>query len=79
MPMSGLKDLSLIATPPIDRLPVRTAVMPFDGIVIRDALMRERFRGGKSFYVVPRIKDIDWVTKKLMEYVPELKFKIAHW
>lgn len=78
MSMSGLKDLSLIATPPIDRLPVRTAVMPFDGIVIRDALMRERFRGGKSFYVVPRIKDIEWVTKKLMEYVPELKFKIAH-
>lgn len=78
MSMSGLKDLSLIATPPIDRLPVRTAVMPFDGIVIRDALMRERFRGGKSFYVVPRIKDIEWVTKKLTEYVPELKFKIAH-
>ncbi len=78
MSMSGLKDLSLIATPPIDRLPVRTVVMPFDGIVIRDALMRERFRGGKSFYVVPRIKDIEWVTKKLMEYVPELKFKIAH-
>ena len=78
MSMSGLKDLSLIATPPIDRLPVRTAVMPFDGIVIRDALMRERFRGGKSFYVVPRIKDIDLVTKKLIEYVPELKFKIAH-
>ena len=78
MSMSGLKDLSLIATPPIDRLPVRTTVMPFDGIVIRDALMRERFRGGKSFYVVPRIKDIEWVTKKLMEYVPELKFKIAH-
>ena len=78
MSMSGLKDLSLIATPPIDRLPVRTAVMPFDGIVIRDALMRERFRRGKSFYVVPKIKDIEWVTKKLTEYVPELKFKIAH-
>ena len=78
MSMSGLKDLSLIATPPIDRLPVRTTVMPFDGVVIRDALMRERFRGGKSFYVAPRIKDIEWVAKKLIEYVPELKFKIAH-
>jgi transcription-repair coupling factor (superfamily II helicase) len=78
MSMSGLKDLSLIATPPIDRLPVRTTVMPFDGIIIRDTLMRERFRGGKSFYVVPRIKDIEWVAKKLLEYVPELEFKIAH-
>ena len=78
MSMSGLKDLSLIATPPIDRLPVRTTVMPFDGVIIRDALLRERFRGGKSFYVAPRIKDIEWVAKKLEEYVPELTFKIAH-
>jgi transcription-repair coupling factor (superfamily II helicase) len=78
MSMSGLKDLSIIATPPIDRLPVRTTVMPFDGVILRDALMRERFRGGKSFYVAPRIKDIEWVAKQLTEYVPELKFKIAH-
>jgi len=78
MSMVGIKDLSLIATPPIDRLPVRTNVMPFDGVVIRDALMRERFRGGLSFYVVPRIKDIEWVEKQLRQYVPELKYKIAH-
>ena len=78
MSMSGIRDLSLITTPPIDRLPVRTTVMPFDGVIIRDALMRERFRGGKSFYVVPRIKEIDWVVKKLEEYVPELTFKVAH-
>lgn len=78
MSMSGLKDLSLIATPPIDRLPVRTNVLPFDGVVIRDALLRERFRGGKSFFVVPRIKDIEWVVQKLSEYTPELSFRIAH-
>ncbi len=78
MSMSGLKDLSIIATPPIDRLPVRTTIMPFDGVIIRDALMREKFRGGKSFYVAPRIKDIAWIEKKLVEYVPELKFKVAH-
>ncbi len=78
MSMVGIKDLSLIATPPIDRLPVRTNVMPFDAVVIREALMRERFRGGLSFYVVPRIKDIEWVEKQLRQYVPELKFKIAH-
>ena len=78
MSMSGIRDLSLITTPPIDRLPVRTTVTPFDGVIIRDALMRERFRGGKSFYVVPRIKEIEWVAKKLEEYVPELTFKVAH-
>ena len=78
MSMVGIKDLSLIATPPIDRLPVRTNVMPFDQIVIRDALMRERFRGGLSFYVVPRIKDIEWVQKQLDTMVPELKYRVAH-
>jgi transcription-repair coupling factor (superfamily II helicase) len=78
MSMVGIKDLSLIATPPIDRLPVRTNVIPFDAVVIRDALMRERFRGGLSFYVVPRIKDIEWVEKQLTKYVPELRFKVAH-
>ncbi len=78
MSMVGIKDLSLITTPPIDRLPVRTNVLPFDTVVIRDALMRERFRGGISFYVVPRIKDIEWVANQLSSIVPELKYKIAH-
>lgn len=78
MSMVGIKDLSLIATPPIDRLPVRTNVIPFDPVVIRDALMREKFRGGLSFYVVPRIKDIEWVEKQLTKFVPELRYKIAH-
>ncbi len=78
MSMVGIKDLSLIATPPIDRLPVRTNIIPFDPVVIRDALMRERFRGGLSFYVVPRIKDIEWVEKQLAKFVPELRYKIAH-
>ena len=78
MSMVGIKDLSLITTPPIDRLPVRTNVMPFDPVIIRDALMRERFRGGLSFYVVPRIKDIEQIEKQLNKFVPELKYKIAH-
>ncbi len=78
MSMIGIKDLSLISTPPIDRLPVKTSVLPFDPVVIRDALMRERFRGGLSFYVAPRIKDIDWISNQLLAIVPELKFKIAH-
>lgn len=78
MSMVGLKELSLIATPPIDRLTVRTTVMPFDDIIIRDALLKEHFRGGQSFYVCPRIKDILEIEKKLQKIVPELKYKIAH-
>lgn len=78
MSMIGIKDLSLIATPPIDRLPVRTSILPYDAVVIRDALMREKFRGGRSFYVAPRIKDIDNIEKQLQQIVPELKFKTAH-
>lgn len=78
MSLVGLKDLSLITTPPIDRLPIRTTVMDFDPVIIKDALLREHFRGGKSFYVCPRIKDIANVEKKLEEMVPELKYKIVH-
>lgn len=78
MSMVGLKDLSLIATPPIDRLPVRTNITPFDPIIIKDALMREHLRGGQSFYVCPRITDIDWIERQLQRFVPELKYKVAH-
>ena len=56
---TGVRDLSIINTPPIDRLLVRTFVMEFDGVVIREALMREKSRGGQSFFVVPRIADMD--------------------
>ncbi|MFV0274181.1 MAG: transcription-repair coupling factor [Rickettsia aeschlimannii] len=78
MSMTGLKELSIIATPPLNRLEVRTLVMPFDPVIIREALLRERFRGGRSFYVVPRIKDIEDIEKQLKQIVPELSYKIAH-
>lgn len=78
MSMTGLKELSIIATPPLNRLEVRTSVMPFDSVIIRDALLREHFRGGKSFFVVPRIKDIEEIEKQLKQIVPELNYKIAH-
>ena len=78
MSMVGIKDLSIIATAPIDRLPVKTTVIPFDHVIIRDALMRERFRGGSSFYVCPKIKDIELVENILKTHVPELTYKIAH-
>jgi transcription-repair coupling factor (superfamily II helicase) len=76
--MSGIRDLSLISTPPVDRLAVRTTVGPFDPIVARETLLREHYRGGQSFYVAPRIADLDGVAEFLTEQVPEVKFKIAH-
>jgi transcription-repair coupling factor (superfamily II helicase) len=78
MSLVGIKDLSLIASPPIDRLVTRTFVMPFDPVIIREAILREHFRGGKSFYVCPRIKDLDEVEKKIKKLVPEIKTAVAH-
>ncbi|MCB2098361.1 MAG: transcription-repair coupling factor [Parvularculaceae bacterium] len=76
--MSGIRDLSLISTPPIDRLAVRTSVGPFDPVVAREMILREHYRGGQSFYVAPRIADLDGVAEFLTESVPEVRFKIAH-
>ncbi len=76
--MSGIRDLSLIATPPVDRLAVRTTVGPFDPVVTRETLLREHYRGGQSFYVAPRIKDLNGIAEFLRDEMPELKFKIAH-
>ena len=76
--LTGVRELSLIATPPIDRLSIRTFISPFDPLVVREALLRERFRGGQSFYVCPRIADIEDVMKFLEEQVPELKVAVAH-
>jgi len=78
MAMSGLRELSVIQTPPVDRLAVRTYVMPWDGVVIREALLREHYRGGQSFFVVPRITDIVDIEEFLREQVPEVKAVVAH-
>ena len=78
MAMSGLRELSVIQTPPVDRLAVRTYVTPFDGVVLREALLREHFRGGQSFYVVPRVADLPNIEEWLREQVPEVKFITAH-
>ncbi len=56
--LTGVREMSLISTPPVDRLAVRTFIMPFDAVVIREAIQRERFRGGQVFCVVPRIEDL---------------------
>ncbi len=78
MAMSGLRDLSVIQTPPVDRLAVRTYVTPFDGVVLREALLREHFRGGQSFFVVPRVADLPQIEEWLAEQVPEVKAVTAH-
>jgi transcription-repair coupling factor (superfamily II helicase) len=78
MALTGVRDMSIIATPPVDRLAIRTFVMPFDPMIIRDAIMREHFRGGQTFYVCPRIKDMEDIEKALKELVPEVKVISAH-
>ncbi|WP_072377913.1 transcription-repair coupling factor [Hyphomicrobium sp. NDB2Meth4] len=75
--LTGVRELSLITTPPVDRLAVRTYISPFDPVIIRDALRRERYRGGQSFYVAPRISDLDEIADFLREAVPELTFARA--
>lgn len=76
--LTGVRELSLIATPPVDRLAVRTFVSPFDPLVVREALLREHYRGGQSFYVCPRLADIAERLEFLENQVPELKVAVAH-
>ncbi len=78
MALTGVRDMTIIATPPVDRLAVRTFVLPFDGVVIREAILRERFRGGQTFYVVPRLADIDGVIERLKSLIPEISTAVAH-
>jgi transcription-repair coupling factor (superfamily II helicase) len=76
--LTGVRDLSLITTPPVDRLAVRTFIMPFDSLVIREAIAREKFRGGQIFCVVPRIEDLDPMAVRLREIVPDIRTVMAH-
>ncbi len=76
--MTGIRDLSIIATPPVDRLAIRTFVLPFDPVVIREALLREHYRGGQSFFVCPRVSDLAEVGEFLREHIPEVKYVTAH-
>ncbi|MEM8824166.1 MAG: transcription-repair coupling factor, partial [Pseudomonadota bacterium] len=78
MSLTGVRDLSIIGTPPIDRLAIRTYVSEFDAVTIREALLREHYRGGQSFMVVPRIADLPEMEAFLREQLPELTYVIAH-
>ncbi len=76
--LTGVRDLSIIGTPPIDRLAIRTYVSEFDAVTVREALLREHYRGGQSFYVVPRISDLPEIEDFLKEQLPELSYVVAH-
>jgi transcription-repair coupling factor (superfamily II helicase) len=76
--LTGVRDLSIIGTPPVDRLSIRTYVAEFDPVTIREALLREHYRGGQSFFVVPRLTDLPEVEEFLREQVPEVKYVVAH-
>ncbi|AIL65759.1 Transcription-repair-coupling factor [Rickettsiales bacterium Ac37b] len=78
MSLVGIKKLSLIATPPIDRIAVRTFIMPFDSVVIKEAILREYNRGGKIFYVCPKIADLTEIHNILKDLVPEIRMVVAH-
>ncbi len=78
MSMTGVKDLSLISTPPLDRLAVRNFVMPYDSVIVREAVMREYNRSGRVFFVVPRIRDIEEIEPRLKILLPEIKITSAH-
>ncbi len=78
MALGGMKDLSIIATPPVDRLAVRSFVMPVDPVVLREAILREYHRGGQVFYVCPRIKDQPKLKEELERLVPEVKVAVAN-
>ena len=78
MAMSGLRELSVIQTPPVDRLAVRTYIMPWDPVVLREALLREHYRGGQSFFVTPRIADLPDIEEFLRKEVPEVRMVTAH-
>ena len=78
MALGGMKDLSIIATPPVDRLAVRSFVMPTDPVVLREAILREHHRGGQSFYVCPRVSDQAKLKEELTKIVPEIRVAVAN-
>jgi transcription-repair coupling factor (superfamily II helicase) len=78
MSLTGVKDLSVIVSPPVDRLPIRSFVTQYDQIIVRDAVMREVKRHGRIFFVVPKVKDITIIENDLKKILPEVKIASAH-
>lgn len=78
MAVAGMRGLSLIASPPIDRLAVRSQVMPYDGLIVREAILREIQRGGQIYFVCPRLKDLDVMERKLKKLIPHIRLGVGH-
>ncbi len=78
MSLSGIREMSIIATPPVDRLAVRTYITPWDPVTVREALLREKYRGGQAYFVAPRISDLPELERFIREQVPEVKFVVGH-
>ncbi len=78
MALSGIREMSIIATPPVDRLAVRTYILPDDPVTIREALLREKYRGGQAYFVAPRVRDLPDLERFLRESVPEVKVIVGH-
>lgn len=78
MGLSGLKTLSTITTPPVDRLAINTLISPWDAKAIRESLMRELYRGGQAYVVTPLVRDIAKLEEKIKAIVPEAKIQTAH-
>jgi transcription-repair coupling factor (superfamily II helicase) len=78
MSLVGIRDLSIIETPPVDRLAIQTYVTRYDENLIRDAILRELERGGQVFFLHNRVETIDRLAQKLADVVPEAKMAVAH-
>jgi Transcription-repair coupling factor (superfamily II helicase) len=78
MSLSGMRDISIIETPPEGRRPIRTTVGEYDEEMIVEALKREKERGGQAFYLHNRVESIDAAAEKLQQLCPDLRFLVAH-
>src|SRR5919204_5107572 len=78
MSLSGLRDISIIETPPEGRRPIRTTVAEYDEELVKLALERERERGGQCFYLHNRVETIEEAAQKLQQLCPNLRFLVAH-
>ena len=78
MAMSGLRDLSIIATPPVERHPIKTFVAPWNAVLVREACLRELKRGGQVYFLHNEVESIERQAQALAELVPEARIEVAH-
>jgi len=78
MSVSGIRELSLITTPPVDRLPIKTAIMKYDSTTIKQAVLKELYRNGQVYIITPRVEGIYEIAEKITNLVPQAKIKVAH-